>query len=407
MFLITLKIMLRNRLKNSLVLLQFIFAFVALYMLMTECVNMVNALTKDIGYEQKNLIGAQVTKLWSVSNKELFEDNYSRLESALSEIKELPFVASAGYLWAYPISNYSSSSNSFQRNYADEESFEALGLELVAGRSFNKDDAFSTHNDVVMINEIAYKRFQEKFGTEIIGENFRRLDAQSDTVTITETMPVIGVYRNFAMRGRFQSRLDQNSLSISRFRNKAYYEGRYTSLSRSQSLVIRLNSAVKVSKGIFEVNEILRRNFPDRSVFVYSIEELALRQSQGPLQRFFTLLFICAVLTFIISIGIIAITKENLSKRIKEIGIRMALGSTEGQIVRNFISELFLMSLLASVISSLVIYFLNEYQIVSFSIRWQEFVFSFLSLTTLSLSSILLPVLKTSKMRPNNALRYE
>ncbi len=170
---------------------------------------------------------------------------------------------------------------------------------------------------------------------------------------------------------------------------------------------IRTDGGVSTSKATFAVTQILERIFNDRSVYVYSIEQLANRQAEGPRQKFFTLLFICAILVFIISIGIIAITKENLSKRIREIGIRMALGSTERQVSFAFISELLILSFISSAIASLTVFLLNEYEVLTFTLRWQEFVFSFLSITLISLFSMLMPVLKASKMRPNVALHYE
>lgn len=400
--------MLRNHIKNSMILIQFIFAFLAIYLLMTETVNMVKSLTADIGYEQKNLLGVQVSKLWAIADEDQFNSNYAKLSLALEEIQALPFVKKAGITWAYPMAPYSSSGRMFQRAYETPESVEALGVEIIAGRNFNDEDAFTTDNAVFLINERAYNFFQEKYKTEIIGENFYRLTALDDTTKVTQTGKVVGVFKEYRLRGRYSLYgNDYVSMEINRFKNKDYFKDNYAALSRSQGMNIRTDGSVSTSKASFAVTKILERIFNDRSVYVYSIEQIGNNNAKGPQQKFFTLLFICAILVFIISIGIIAITKENLTKRIREIGIRMALGSTERQITMAFVSELIILSLISSLIASISVFLLTEYEILKFTLRWQEFVFSFLTISLISLLSILKPVLKASKMRPNIALHYE
>ena len=119
------------------------------------------------------------------------------------------------------------------------------------------------------------------------------------------------------------------------------------------------------------------------------------------------LFFICLVLTFVIVIGIIAITKENISKRFKEIGIRMALGSTDRQIQITFLGELVLIAVLASLISGLSIFLLDEYNIASFTIGYLEYLITFLLLLTVIVSCVYSPIKKASTMKPNLALHYE
>lgn len=404
---LTLKIMQRNALKNGLILLQFVFAFVAIYMLMTESIKMVKALSLDVGYKSENLIGAQVSKLWDITTEEQFNMNYSKLSAVYEELKELEFAETAGIMWAYPLAPFSRSSQNYQINYASPEAVETLGLEIVAGRNFNAEDAFSTNDGEVLINEVAYKRYLEKYGRDVIGENLQKLEAQSDTVEITDVLKIVGVYKDFYMQGRYRNSYDQTYIAASRFENKEYYKDNFSFLSRSQSFVVKTNGSIPLAKAIKSVSNILERHFPDRSVYARSIAQEEARQAIAPRRSFLTLLFICLVLTFLISIGIVALTKENLSKRIKEIGIRMALGSTEKQITTAFLSELILLCLVASMLGSALVFALNELNILRFTIRWNEFVFSTLTLVTLSICSIILPIVKTSKTRPNVALHYE
>ncbi|MCB0277899.1 MAG: hypothetical protein KDD94_00250, partial [Calditrichaeota bacterium] len=123
--------------------------------------------------------------------------------------------------------------------------------------------------------------------------------------------------------------------------------------------------------------------------------------------RFYILLFICFILLIIIVAGIFAVTRINISRRIREIGIRAALGSTQLELKRLFFSEYLIISSISVCLSSTIIFLLNTFDFYRFQFTATEIV----TVIIFQWSIIYLTVNKTirtaSTIRPTLALRYE
>ena len=151
----SLHIILRNKLKNSLMILQFSLSFVALLLLIKEAYYNIENLTMNMGYETKGLIGGSISNVWGrVNSEEEFDKLYGELRNSLSEINALPSVKSAGYMTYYPYAGSNSNSNGFQVNWVTPEAVEALGLKPIAGQQFNTSLEYDTKT-YIMINKNA------------------------------------------------------------------------------------------------------------------------------------------------------------------------------------------------------------------------------------------------------------
>ena len=68
-----LKIILRNKTKNSLLLLQFLLSFFALYMLATQSISIVNSFTTPLGFDKDNLVAGKIDCIYAVRSEKEFD----------------------------------------------------------------------------------------------------------------------------------------------------------------------------------------------------------------------------------------------------------------------------------------------------------------------------------------------
>lgn len=405
------KIILRNKTKNSLLLLQFLLSFFALYMLATQSISIVNSFTTPLGFDKDNLIAGQIRGIFSVRTEKEFKDVYPYMKQAMEEIRLLDYVEHAGYMRIYPYSNNNSNTNGNKINTITPQALQAMGLTHLSGTPFKVEDQFKPNSDFVLINRKADEHYKEvRDFTNLLGENFNQVMQSSDTVKVDDVYKVLGTFEDFRIHGQFRGfDFDRVALFLGHFDNENYFkeDNNWNDIGNNSSFVVRTNGSHPNTVVMKKVSEIYKKYLPEKTTNVYSVAQLHEDSSRRPVRSFMVLLFICLVLTFVIVIGIIAITKENISKRFKEIGIRMALGSTDRQVQITFLGELVLLAVTASLISGLSIFLLDEYNIASFTVGYLEYLVTFILLLIVIVSCVYAPIKKASSMKPNLALHYE
>jgi len=110
-------------------------------------------------------------------------------------------------------------------------------------------------------------------------------------------------------------------------------------------------------------------------------------------------------------VGIMNIMLANVRSRIREIGIRKALGATHREIKLQFLTEAILISLAGGLVGSLLGF------IIPFSIRFftdYDFPFSWLSVLIALTAAVLVgvvfgtvPATRAAQMDPVDSLKYE
>ena len=171
-----------------------------------------------------------------------------------------------------------------------------------------------------------------------------------------------------------------------------------------------------------EIAELLRRRHnisnPNKDDFtVQSMKQLLsiLSNVTGAIQGFLTL--VVAISLLVGGIGIMNIMLVSLSERIREVGIRKALGATDKNIMMQFLLESSLLSFAGGVIGILggvAFGFFGSYLIEFFTgLNW-DFIISFWQIILSASVSLLVglvfglyPAYRAAKLSPIEALRYE
>jgi putative ABC transport system permease protein len=198
--------------------------------------------------------------------------------------------------------------------------FGALGVPLLRGRFFNDQDTKST-TPVVIINETMARRYWP--GEDPIGKGIKGFDPRGQN---DEWVRVVGVVKDMRSGGLDRSPIAQ------------IYQAQGQSLDETESLVVRTDVSAAVLRDTI-------RSIDKTAVLLdVSTLEGRLHEQTAP-RRFQTLLLtlFAALALALAGVGIFALMHYAVAQRTKEIGIRMAVGARQVNVVRMILREGFVL----------------------------------------------------------------
>jgi putative ABC transport system permease protein len=120
------------------------------------------------------------------------------------------------------------------------------------------------------------------------------------------------------------------------------------------------------------------------------------------------LTFIVTLLTAITGLGIVGLASFNVSRRTRQIGIRRALGATRASIVRHFMIENFLVSVIGITAGGLLAIALNMFLVEAFALEplaWYVIPAAMFVLLVVGQVAVAGPARKASNVTPALATR--
>jgi putative ABC transport system permease protein len=268
-------------------------------------------------------------------------------------------------------------------------------LVLVSGRFFDRQDE-QARNKVAVL--------EQKFAEKLYG---------SPEMAVGKDVKLSGL--PFTIVGTFRERVDtfgqsevtDNTMlipySVSRyFTNTPYVQQLYFSAA-DPSLVVPVTA---------QIQEVLRsRHRPESNYVVQNLTAL-LSVADRTANALTLVLFLIAAITLLVGgIGIMNIMLATVTSRIREIGIRKAIGATNAEIRFQFLSEAVLISLLGGLGGVIIglalpfsVRFLTNYRIPISGLS--AFVAIFVSASVGILFGTV-PAARAARMDPVESLRYE
>ncbi|MEO1052719.1 MAG: ABC transporter permease [Bacteroidota bacterium] len=217
--------------------------------------------------------------------------------------------------------------------YSDRDYLDVYGLELVAGKWLPENDSIRE----VVVNETFVRRLGLSSPEEMLARkiNFFRKD-----------YIVRGVLKDF------------HTLSL----HEEIFPTMFVSkVKQSRMAAVKMNTA-DLSSTLAEIEDIWRSVYPD---YIYSygfVDEQIAEFYEGEQKMSTTLSLFAFIAIFIGCIGLYGLASFMTNRRVKEIGVRKALGATAGGIVILFSKEYFKLILLAFVIGAPVAgYFMQKW----------------------------------------------
>jgi putative ABC transport system permease protein len=275
---------------------------------------------------------------------------------------------------------------------SSEEIIPIMNLEIEEGRFIEKRDIQKGSKVIMLHKSFAEKLFNS--ASEAIGENI---------VSEKQNFKVIGILKSKGGGGFGGGSLDAHvyipfKASYSFNPDKKYYGIYFKTINKE---------VIPETKQ--EVINILVKRYDKDDFTVMEPTELMETISSIFIIINTILVAIAAISLIVGGIGIMNIMYVSVVERIKEIGIRRAVGATKSDILSQFLAEAVVLSLLGGFLGLLI-----SFAVVFFIQRYFPAYIDFLSiLVALGVSSVIgivfgvLPAKKAADLTPVEAIRYE
>jgi predicted permease len=278
------------------------------------------------------------------------------------------------------------------QNFIGPDYFSTMGIPLVSGREFGASDT-ATSPKVAVINEAMVRRF---FGNRNpVGSRFTFGSGDK----VRPDIEIVGVVK------------DSKHATV---RDKV---GPFAYLPYSQFKTLgNITFYIKTKQELGAVASSIRREVQrlDGNLPVFNLKTLE-RQIDESLfaDKFLTFLSMCFALlaALLASLGLYGVMAYTVTRRTREIGIRMALGATRGIVSWLILREVVVLALIGLVVGLPAAYGLGRLtESLLFGVKaWDPLVFvgAGLLLTAATLLGGYMPARKAASIDPLNALRCE
>jgi putative ABC transport system permease protein len=233
--------------------------------------------------------------------------------------------------------------------HSDENIFDVLQLSLIDGRLLTASDVIRGANDTTLENA-SQVMISQDMATALFGDQ----SAIGQTIWLAKNsnpVRVVGTYSNFMVGERLNAR-GKSYQSIMRPQVK-------WGQSHQPNYLIRVESG----KGTAMMEDIIDVFYQERGRYINSSELLKRTQKRmydGRGSRALTMLVISLTLLIITGLGMTGLTAFQVTQKSKQIGTRRALGAKKSDIMRYFLTEnsiITLMGLLIGILVTLMITF--------------------------------------------------
>lgn len=268
-------------------------------------------------------------------------------------------------------------------------------LLVTSGRFFDEQDSTTRSKVAIVTPQFA----QKAFGSEA--------DAVGQTVKISGLpFVIVGTFKE-RVETFGQSEISADTILI------PYSVGRYfTESDAVKQLFFSISDAGNVPSATAEIKRILQsRHRPESTYRVENLTQLLAVAAQTANALTIVLLLISAVTLIVSGVGIMNIMLANINFRIREIGIRKAVGATRREIRLQFLTEAVFISLAGGLVGTVIgvaipysVRFLTDYRI---PISGLSVMVAIVVASMIGVIFGTVPATRAAELDPVESLKYE
>jgi macrolide transport system ATP-binding/permease protein len=211
--------------------------------------------------------------------------------------------------------------------------FAVRGTRLLRGRLFDPDGARSLSQDVVIDEETARTMFPDP-GEDPLGQILLIGKVPGRVVGVVETQ-----------QGGFGG-----SQNLSLYLPYTTVQARFMGNTSLRSITVRVADDVSTDLAEAAVTRFLTQRHGSKDFFILNTDDIR-RTINGATQLLTLLIAGIAVISLMVGgIGVMNIMLVSVSERVSEIGVRMAVGARQGDILQQFLIEAVLVCLIGGVL---------------------------------------------------------
>jgi putative ABC transport system permease protein len=268
-------------------------------------------------------------------------------------------------------------------------------LIVTSGRFFDDTDDTEHHKCAVVTTLFARERYG---GDDLaVGQTFEILGIP---------FTIIGVFKE-SVDDFGQSELADESIVVP-YSVARYFNG----TERLNQIYFSMQNMKDVPDAEIEIKRVVKSRHRPNSLYHTQTLKALLDTADEISDALTAVLVLVAAVTLAVGgVGIMNIMLANVRSRIREIGIRKALGATYREIKLQFLTEAVLISLIGGVVGSLVglliplsIRFFTDYD---FPISWLSVIIALTAATVVGVVFGTVPATRAAQMDPVDALKYE
>lgn len=275
-------------------------------------------------------------------------------DQVISEVEALPGVKSAGYITFLPLKKFGgvwpveiagkpplTGFHHTAVRFVTPHYFAAMEITLLAGRGFKPEDNFHAPRTAVVSESFARQYWPKE---DPIGRHFN---------LIGEDRTVVGVVKDVRFRG-----LDRPMEPQAYLPYEQVEDANYTWLA-PKDLVVRANE--NMASLLPAVRRIVAKADPELPIQdVETLQELVDSDSTARVLQIRVLLGFAVVAVLLAGIGIHGLLSFTVSSRTQEIGVRMAVGATSGNIAGLILGDAARLAVAGVIAGSLIAYWAGQ-----------------------------------------------
>jgi putative ABC transport system permease protein len=246
-----------------------------------------------------------------------------------------------------------------------------------------------------------------------VTELFARERYGSDDAAVGQTFEIVGI--PFTIIGVFKESMDDYGQSELADESVVipYSVGRYfTGSERVNDIYFSMQSMSEVPEAAREIVHVISSRHRPNSVYKpQTLTDLLTTAAEVADALTWLLIAVSCVTLAVGGVGIMNIMLANVRSRIREIGIRKALGATYREIKLQFLTEAVLISLSGGIVGSIVglmlPFSIRLFSGYDFPISWLSVLIALTAATLVGVVFGTVPATRAAQLNPVDALKYE